>query len=66
MVRGRGEMRGEELVSRGRRVEEVERWERIRDSKYNRWYGVVKGVGVPGYLKRGWGGKQMEVQSSTV
>ena len=55
VVRGRGEMRGEELVSRGRRVEEVKRWERIRDSKYNRWYGVVKGVGVSGYLKRGYG-----------
>ena len=53
LVRGRGEMRGEELVCRGRRLEEVERWERIRESRYNRWYGVVKSVGVPGYLKGG-------------
>ena len=44
-----------ELICRGRRLEEVERWERIRDSRYNRWYGMVKGVGVPGYMKRGWG-----------
>ena len=57
---GKGEMRGEELVCRGRRLEEVERWERIRESRYNRWYGVVKSVGGAGELKGGVGGKQVE------
>ena len=52
---GKGELRGEELVSTGRRLEEVERWERIRESRYNRWYGVVKRPGVLGNLRRGWG-----------
>lgn len=32
-----------------------ERWERINESKYNRWYREVKGEGIPGYLKKGWG-----------
>ena len=48
-------LRGEELVGRERRMREEERWERKRDSEYNGWYKVVKGVGVPGYLKKGWG-----------
>ena len=52
---GRGELRGEELVSRERRMQEEERWKRIRESEYNRWYRVVKGKGVPGYLRKGWG-----------
>ena len=50
-----GEMRGEELVRREKKLQEAERWERIRESKFNRWYGAIKGVGVPGYLKKGWG-----------
>lgn len=37
-----------------------ERWERINQSKYNRWYREVKGEGIPGYLKKGMGGEQME------
>jgi hypothetical protein len=32
-----------------------ERWERIRRSRYNNWYKEVKGEGIPGYLKKGWG-----------
>ena len=36
-------------------MQEEERWEKIGESKYNRWYGRVKGPGVPGYLKKGWG-----------
>jgi len=30
-----------------------ERWERIRDSRFNRWYKRVKGRKIPGYLKKG-------------
>ena len=54
-LRDRGEMRGEELVEREKRLQEEERWRKIGESKYNAWYGRVKGVGVPGYLKKGWG-----------
>ncbi|XP_071581079.1 uncharacterized protein [Temnothorax nylanderi] len=32
-----------------------ERWEKIEKSDYNRWYKVIKGEGIPGYLKKGWG-----------
>lgn len=32
-----------------------ERWEKIRESRYNRWYREIKGEGIPGYLKKGWG-----------
>jgi len=31
------------------------RREKISNASYNRWYKQVKGRGVPGYLKRGWG-----------
>lgn len=27
----------------------------IRGSKFNKWYGKIKGEGVPGYLRKGWG-----------
>lgn len=29
--------------------------ERSKNSEYNRWYWRVKGEGVPGYIKKGWG-----------
>jgi len=31
-----------------------ERWEKIRSSRFNRWYGRVKEEGIPGYLKKDW------------
>lgn len=36
-------------------MQKEERWEKIRESRYNRWYGEWKGEGIPEYLKRGWG-----------
>lgn len=42
-------------MDRDRRLQEEESWRMIRGSKYNRLYGAVKGKGVPGYLKKGWG-----------
>ncbi|KYN10888.1 hypothetical protein ALC57_16973 [Trachymyrmex cornetzi] len=54
----RGELEGErvwdELWERDRELQRVERWEKIRITKYNR-YGWVKGEGVPEYLRKGWG-----------
>lgn len=32
-----------------------ERWEKIGESNYNRWYKVIKEEGVPEYLRKGWG-----------
>jgi len=31
-----------------------ERWRKIGESRYNKWYKMVKGEGTPGYLKKGW------------
>lgn len=47
-LRERGELRGQELVDRKRKIQEEERWRRIGETRYNKWYGRVKGVGVPG------------------
>lgn len=38
-----------------RETQRAKRWERIRSSGHNRWYWMVKGVGIPEYLKKGWG-----------
>lgn len=51
--RDRGEARYEEWEEEDKRRARGERWDRIRESKYNRWYGRVKGE--EGYLKKGWG-----------
>lgn len=45
----------EELKRRDRERERKERWEAIRSSRYSKWYGRVKGEGIPGYLRKGWG-----------
>ncbi|KYN14427.1 hypothetical protein ALC57_13379, partial [Trachymyrmex cornetzi] len=43
------------LQERDREMQRVERWEKIRVSRYNRWYGWIKGEGLPKYLSKGWG-----------
>lgn len=50
--KSRGMVRGNRTkrVGRARR----ERWGRIGESKCNRWYKMVKGTGIPGYLRKGW------------
>lgn len=54
--REQGEARYEEWEKRDRQRErKIDKWKKIRESKYNRWYGVIKGEGVPGYLKKGGG-----------
>lgn len=44
-----GEMDFQEIVERDKEIQRGERWERIIDSKYNRWKGI------PAYLKKKWG-----------
>lgn len=51
---GVGMLKGEEMVKRDRSMEEEERWNRIGDSRYGKWYKFAKGEGIPGYLKKGW------------
>jgi len=53
-MREEGELRREDIVARERRWQEEERWEKIKGSRYNRWYSRVKGRGIPEYLKKGW------------
>jgi len=50
-----GELRWEDIESRGKRRQRDERWERINNSEYNKWYKQIKGEGIPGYLKKEWG-----------
>ncbi|KYN11576.1 hypothetical protein ALC57_16268, partial [Trachymyrmex cornetzi] len=50
-----GEVNFEEIQERDREMQRVERWEKIRDSRYNRWYRWVKGERLPKYLSKGWG-----------
>lgn len=33
----------------------MERWNKIEDSRYNKWYQMIKEEGVPEYLRNGWG-----------
>src|SRR5436190_2741828 len=42
-----------EVLKADKELDRKERWERIRDSKYNKWYSWIKGEkkGVPEYLK---------------
>ncbi|XP_046145802.1 uncharacterized protein LOC123989168 [Osmia bicornis bicornis] len=43
-MREEGRLRGEELIRKEKGIQEEERWERIRESRYNRWYKIVKGI----------------------
>lgn len=36
-------MKGEKLRERERRIQKKERWERIKESNFNKWYGITKG-----------------------
>jgi hypothetical protein len=45
----------EELMKKDKEGQRKERWEKIREARYNRWYKEIKEEGVPDYLKIGWG-----------
>lgn len=36
----------EKMEAREKVMQREKRWERIRNSSYNRWYGLVKGEGI--------------------
>ncbi|XP_029159119.1 CWF19-like protein 2 [Nylanderia fulva] len=52
--RGRGEEVYERWEQKDREMQKKERWERIRESRYNRWYGEWKEEGLPKYLRKEW------------
>lgn len=35
-------------------MQRTERWEKIRESQFNKWYKEVKGIGISNYLKKDW------------
>jgi len=44
-----------EVIKRDREMQWEERDQKINESRYGRWYKSVKTVGIPEYLKKGWG-----------
>ncbi|KMQ82861.1 hypothetical protein RF55_21640 [Lasius niger] len=50
-----GQLRGEDIWEKKMKMQREERWEKIEKSRSNRWYQVIKGKGIPKYLKNGWG-----------
>jgi len=53
--RGKENCKISNLEERDKEKQRKERWEKIKDSKYNKWYKVIKKQGIPGFLKKGWG-----------
>ena len=49
------EIKYEEIEKRDREQQVIERWGKIEESKYSKWYKVVKKKGLPKYLEKGWG-----------
>lgn len=43
------------IEERDKERQREERWKRIRESIFNKWYKEVKEMGIPEYLKKGWG-----------
>lgn len=56
--RRQGEIGFEVVKERDRERQREERWKKIGRSKFNKWYGMVKGMGIPEYFKKGWGEKR--------
>lgn len=57
--REKGEIEFAELV-KADEMDRKERLNKIRESKYNRWYGRIKGKGMPSYLKKRKDGKEWQ------
>lgn len=53
-IREMGKLKREESRERERRIQRKERWGRMRGSTFNKWYGKIKGKGLPNYLKKEW------------
>lgn len=44
-----------ELINKDREEQRLERGQRIEESRYNRWYKIIKEERIPEYLKKNWG-----------
>jgi len=42
-----------ELIRKDKEEQRLERERRIGDSRYNRWYKIIKEEGIPEYLRKG-------------
>ncbi|XP_077280504.1 uncharacterized protein LOC143907534 [Temnothorax americanus] len=51
-LREDGMWRGEDVLEREKRMQREERWKEIGEAKFNKWYGMIKGEGIPEYLKK--------------
>ena len=49
-----GEMGYEEFEEKDKQIQEEKRWEKIMESRYKKWYKVIKEPGTPSYLEKGW------------
>lgn len=56
----KGEWREQHMVEREKVLQREERWKRIKESRYNRWYREVKRERIPEYLRTGWGKKRWQ------
>lgn len=50
---GRGEWKVIQRAGGDRNRQRRERQERIKELRYNKWYGKIKEEGVPAYLRKG-------------
>lgn len=46
-LRREGELKGENLLKKEKELRREERWRKMRESKFNKWYGRVRGEGMP-------------------
>lgn len=44
-----------EILKKDREKQREEKLQRIRESRFCRWYGAVRTEGIPEYLRKGWG-----------
>lgn len=51
-LRQEGALKGKIIAKVESNLQREERWKRIREAKYNKLYGRVKGEGIPGYFKK--------------
>jgi len=42
------------LIKADREIQRLERWQKIRESRYNTWFREIKEEGIPEYLRKGW------------
>ncbi|XP_043481252.1 uncharacterized protein LOC122510560 [Leptopilina heterotoma] len=49
---GKSREKGKEIIEIWGKCDREERWKKVMESRYNRWYKMIKGEGLPKYLGR--------------